>query len=366
VFFEGGGMQAPEEFFVEFARSKGDIFRRNDMRSTTILSFGKTCMEYIDKYKDWSTYSSYFQYNNIDPYEATALRGHFILDFDDENDLRKAQKDAYDVFRYLTESPRFKIPANMIRVYFSGKKGIHLLVPYQVFGIEWHENLDQIYRIMAETLKTLTANKTLDMTIYERRRVIRLPYSYHSDTGSYKVQIQFKHVLMHTEEELRKLAKDPMYGRWIAYEPPRVIAAAAATFADAEKVHKSRFKQKFNTEGNTEQLDFDPPCIEEMIDGGPVSGKRNNMAAIIINHWKQRGYSEQEIWDLLVEWNSKAKRNPLSARDLKTVFNSISKRPYHYGCNKIMEVWDCPATCRESKDGEVACKFFKERTKMGG
>jgi hypothetical protein len=365
MFFDGGAIKE-EEFYVEFARSKDNIFRRNDMRAVTLLTYGKTCMEYIEKHKEWSTYASYFQYNHIDPYEADALRGHFVLDFDDESDLRKAQKDAYDVFHYLTSSPRFKIPANMIKVYFSGKKGIHLLVPYQVFGIEWHPNLDQIYRIIAESLKNLTANKTLDLSIYERRRVIRLPYSFHSDTGSYKVQIQFKHALMYTEEQLRELAKDSMHGRNIAYEPPRLIDAAAKTFLEAEKLFKSRFKQKFNTTANSEVLDFDPPCIEEMIEEGPVKGKRNNMAAIIINHWKQRGHSEQEIWELLTEWNDKATRNRLSAGDLKTVFQSITRRPYHYGCSKIMEIWDCPATCRESKDGSVACKFYKERTKMGG
>ena len=345
----------PAPFYVEFGRNKpgkegANIFIRNEYREVNWMTYGQACWDYIQKHTNdgWGLYTTAFQYDQPDPYKA-ALRGDFYLDFDDEDDIRKAQEDALRIFQHLTISPNYKIPANMIKVFFSGKKGIHLIVPYQCFGVDWHPHLDRIYKMMAEELLAFAPNKTLDMKVYERRRLFRLMGSRHPGTGSYKVPMELRHLLSGSETDIQNLSKNPGYGSWIKYDRPRIIIEASRYFKEMEVKFDQRFKKKFSNHGETQSLDFDPPCYEEMIVEGPIKGSRNHVACMLVAFWRQRGYSEQEAWDMLVDWND----GSLPERELQTLFRSNFKGQYIYGCNTIKQYSSCPATCKQD------CKFFK-------
>lgn len=344
----------PASFYVEFGRNKPvgekNIFIRNEYREVNRLTLEQTCWDYIQKHTPdgWGLYMTAFQYDQPDPYKAQ-LRGDFFLDFDNEGDIRKAQEDALRLFQHLTISPNYKIPANMIKVFFSGKKGIHLTIPYQCFGVEWHPQLDCIYRLMAEELKSFAPNNTLDMAVYERRRLFRMICSRHPSTGSYKVPMELKRVLMGTEADIQKLTKDPAYGSWIRYDRPRTIPEATRYFKEMEVKFAQRFKKNFSKNAVSQTIDFEPPCYEEMIAEGPLHGTRNYVASMLVAFWRQRGLSEQDAWDNLVDWNDES----LTEFELKTLFRSNFKGPYIYGCNKIKEYASCPATCKSD------CKFYK-------
>ena len=345
----------PTSFYVEFGRNKPGkddsmIFKRNEYKEVNWQTIGPAMAEYIQKYtsEGWGLYTTAFQYNEPDPYNAD-LRGDFYLDFDDEDDIRKAQEDALRIFQHLTISPRYKIPSNMIRVYFSGKKGIHLIVPRQCFGVEWHPHLDKLYRIMAEELMPYAPHQTLDMKVYERRRLFRIPGSRHASTGSYKVPMELKTLLTGSEQSIQTLSKNPAYGSWIQYAEPRLITEAHRYFKEVEVKFAQRFSKRFSNNGEEQTIDFDPPCYAEMIEEGPVKGSRNHVASILVAFWRQRGISEQDAWDMLVDWNN----GSMSERELQTLFRSNFKGRYVYGCNTIKQHASCPATCRKD------CKFFK-------
>lgn len=343
----------PRPFYIEFGRNKPrkdgtKLFIRNEYYQVNWMNIQSACSEYIQKHKGWGLYSTAFQYSTPDPYTAL-LRGDFYLDFDDEDNIHNAQEDALRIIQHLTISPNYKIPSNMIKVFFSGKKGIHITVPYQCFGIEWHPQLDKIYKIMAEELLPFTPHKTLDMKVYERRRLFRLKGSQHPDTGSYKVPMELKTLLMKTEKEIQALSKNPIYGTWIQYAQPRVILEASRYFKEVEYKSTQRYKKHFSNSGEDLTLDFDPPCYAEMISDGPTKGSRNHVASMLVAFWRQRGITEQEAWDKLVEWNN----GSLPERELHTLFRSNFKGRYVYGCNTIKQYASCPATCRED------CKFFK-------
>lgn len=345
-------MVQPKPFYVEFGRNKptkeGNMFIRNEYREVNWMNYHQHCSDYIQKNPGWGLYATAFQYSTSDPYTAD-LRGDFYLDFDDEDDIKKAQEDALRIIQHLTISPNYRIPANMIKVFFSGKKGIHVTVPYHCFGVDWHPHLDRMYRIMAEELMPFAPNQTLDMKVYERRRLFRLKGSQHPSTGSYKVPMELKNLLARSEADIQQLSKDPNYGSWIKYDKPRVIPEAARYFKEVEHKFVQRFKKTFSKTGEAQTIDFDPPCYAEMIDNGPVKGARNHIASMIVAFWRQRGYSEQEAWDMLVEWNN----GSLPERELQTLFRSNFKGHYVYGCNTIKTYASCPATCRED------CKFYK-------
>ncbi|MEK1828903.1 hypothetical protein AAAC51_07080 [Priestia megaterium] len=242
-------LATPKPFYVEFGRNKPlangkNLFIRNEYKEVNWLNYKQTCNKYINDYTEngWGLYMTAFQYSTPDPYEAE-IRGDFFLDFDDEDNIRNAQEDALHIIQHLIHSPKYKIPSNMIKVFFSGKKGIHVTIPYQCFGVEWHPHLDKIYKIMAEELKPFTPNHTLDMQVYERRRLFRLQGSKHPATGSYKVPMELKHLLVLTEKDIQQLSQRPSYGSWIKYERPRVITQAAQYFKEVEGKFAQRFKR---------------------------------------------------------------------------------------------------------------------------
>lgn len=344
------------DFYIEFGRNKkgadgNPIFSRNDYRLVNWGNYIQTLSSYIHdpKNQGWGLYCTAYQYSSAD-IQAAHLRGDFILDFDSEDNIRLAQEDALRAVQYLVLSPNYKIPQNMIRIYFSGKKGLHVVVPYQCFGIEWHQRLDQIYKIMAEELLPHIPNKTLDLKIFERRRLIRLAGSKHPSTDAYKVPMELKHLLTKSEKEIQQMAQNPQYGKWIRYEHPREIIEAARYFKEAEKKFEDRFANKFSKNRGDSTIDFDPPCYDELIENGPLKGSRNHVACMLTTFWRQRGLSEQDAWDNLVDWNN----GSLSDRELKTCFNSNFRGHYIYGCNTIKQYASCPATCRKD------CKFYKE------
>lgn len=332
-----GFISAPESFFIELGRNKlksngFNSFIRNEYREVNFLTIEECINNYIQMYPDWGLYQTAFQYNKQDPY-VSDLRGDFYLDFDDEEDIGKAQEDALYIIRHLTDSPNYKIESNMIRVYFSGKKGIHLIVPYQVFGIDWHPHLDQIYKIMAEELSEYAPNKTLDMKVYERRRLFRIPGSRHPSTGSYKVPMELSTLLTKTEEEIQELSKDPNYGTWIKYKEAKVMRGAARYFEECEYKFTNRYRNSFDNKNRDTSLDYDPKEYLELIEQGPTKGCRNEVASILTTFWRRRGRTEQEAWDLLVDWNN----GSLSERELRTIFKSNFNGPYTYSLSRVRQ-----------------------------
>lgn len=343
----------PKPFYIEFGRNKikkdgSNMFIRNEYKELNWTNLNSACQQYIAQHHDWGLYATAYHYSTPDPYTAD-LRGDFYLDFDDEDNIARAQEDALRIIQHLTISPKYRIPSNMIRVYFSGKKGIHVIIPYQVFGIEWHPHLDKIYKIMAEELLPFAPNQTLDLKVYERRRMFRLKGSRHPSTGSYKVPMELKYLLAYKEHDIQNLSKDPAYGSWIRYDKPRVILEAARQFKECEYKFTQRFNKRFSNTEQNKFIDFDPPCYAEIIDNGPVKGSRNHLASILVVYWRRRGHSEQDTWDMLVDWNN----GSLPERELQTLFRSNFHGHYVYGCNTIKTYASCPATCKED------CKFYK-------
>ena len=82
------------------------------------------------------------------------FRGPFYADFD-APDPAELQKQL--VSRLETIIKRFHLNPDALQLWFSGKKGFHLIIPAQVFGAsDWsHERLPQLYRAFAKELGLL-------------------------------------------------------------------------------------------------------------------------------------------------------------------------------------------------------------------
>lgn len=308
-------------------------FNRNEWMLTSELK------EYRQKHSNTGLYTTAYTYDTQIPNEAN-LFGDFYLDFDNEDDFEKVREDVLYTFFYLKQTFTYAIPENLLHIFYSGKKGVHIIVPSIVMDVEPDKHLNEYFKFMAEDIATKAPNGTIDTRIYDKRRLLRMPNSKHKDTGLYKVPL--------SPEEMRNLPLDKIkekastiqsYVASPAYEIPRATQQYRAMITK----WKDRYEKKFNTtrNGESKPLGFTPACTQELIDAGPQKGIRNNTAAVLVSHWHGEGLSEQEVWDRLVDWNN----GSLTERELRITLKSVTERNYRYGCSTLETL----ATCIEKE-----------------
>lgn len=136
--------------------------------------------EYRKKHGNTGLYTSIWLYNSKDIDNAIRLGSlYFDIDSDiDKESLFEAQK----LYSYLSNY----IPEKSIIVYFTGKKGFHIECEAYALGINPSNNLPNIYRFIATKLKQELSLSNIDFSVYDARRMWRLPGSKHQSTGLYK------------------------------------------------------------------------------------------------------------------------------------------------------------------------------------
>jgi hypothetical protein len=168
----------------------------------------KNLQEYI-KNTEKDAYCSIYQYNELHYkhfLEHNTIAGitdvttnRLVFDFDSFSNLSLAQKDAITVIDRLQND--FKIPLNAIQIYFSGKKGFTVCV---------ETNLS----FFPPQLKELCYNKigknlnTLDNTLYNASRILRIPWTKHQESGLYKIPISFSCLINQSISDIQKLASN--------------------------------------------------------------------------------------------------------------------------------------------------------------
>lgn len=78
------------------------------------------------------------------------------------------------------------IPSKSLLVYFTGKKGFHIECEPVALGIGPSNSLPKTFRYIAAQLKSELSIDSLDFSVYDLRRMWRLPGSKHQSTGLYK------------------------------------------------------------------------------------------------------------------------------------------------------------------------------------
>ncbi len=104
------------------------------------------------------------------------------------------------------------MPASSILVYFTGKKGFHIECEPVALGINPNNSLPKTFRYIATKLKSSLSISSLDLSVYDARRMWRLAGSIHQDTGLYKTLLNphgGQSILLGNEEEIKKYAAAP-------------------------------------------------------------------------------------------------------------------------------------------------------------
>jgi hypothetical protein len=321
-------------YLIELGGVKNGKFRRN-IYTEIDDNFDDTIIEFLDESNNTDVYYSIFTYADED-IENCLLHGplYFDLDYDIENerDFNKIVKDTLITASYLEQC--FGIPEKMVQIYFSGSKGFHILVEPEVFGIEPRQNLNEQYKTIASELNKQTIYKTIDVRIYDRRRLFRFPNSINAKTGLHKVPIRQKDLRGITLKKIQEYASEPREIEWME---PAFIEKAKSEFERILLIHRLRESKRKNKNSKV-KLPIEKrellPCVNNILEEGVAKGSRNNTSVALASSLYQSGFDQEEVISTLLAWNER-NNPPLRESEVYTTARSaysLVMSGKGYGC----------------------------------
>jgi hypothetical protein len=320
---------------VECGAGVSNAFRRNIFLSRNDLN------AFRRSFNNTNVYSTIFVYDSDNQREANKY-GPLYCDFDGE--YQQVRDDALKVAAFFKTV--MAIPYDEMFFFYSGSKGLHLLIPTSVFNLEPRSDLNQVYRrLMVDIAKTLWGKDnilkhTLDLKIYDIRRLFRLPNSRHGKTGLFKVPLTIDEVRNLTEQQIQ----------YLAMAPRRVITKQGVL----NKVATAHLESFYEAPGLQRSLTTNiylrslPSCITWILDNPPQEGSRDNTCMLVASALRQTGKEKSAVKEQLFEWGSKC-NPPLSG----SIISSIVDRSefYRYGCSTVQGIAPCDEHCRYQKRG---------------
>jgi hypothetical protein len=164
---------------AKYVQSLGRVIRQKDGDNTLFIE-AKDKESFRQQNGNTGLYTSIWHYNSTDLDKAIRL-GSLYFDIDNK-DPQESYSDCMKLYNYLINY----IPKSAVLVYFTGKKGFHIECEAITLGINPSNNLPNIFRFIASTLKDKLKLESLDFSVYDARRMWRLEGSKHQDTNLYK------------------------------------------------------------------------------------------------------------------------------------------------------------------------------------
>jgi len=306
-----------------------------------------------NKFNNTDVFSTIYQYCDQDR-DASKIYAplYFDMDIDLSSELqwKKIKRDLSFVLTAIENE--LKIPRDRVQLFFSGNKGFHLLISPLIFGIQPIVNLNEFYKFIALKMQSYTLFNTIDTKIYDRKRLFRLPNSINGKTNRYKVPVSYDYIKKSTHKDILLYASSEK--EYINIDTSEITNAIEAmkvlwtTFNDNKPKHKKN-KNFQMTHSNFELL----PCIKAILEEGVTQGNRNNTAIIVASALLQNGKDEEEVQEIMLQWNEEKNLPQLPRQEILTVISSATKRLSEgksFGCTTIKEYgWCKPDICRIAK-----------------
>lgn len=205
-----------------------------------------------------------------------------VFDFDCKTDLEQARQDALEIINRL--ETKLNIKKSNIEIYFSGQKGFTISIKLkQMISPEKASNL---------ALNVLGKNlKTLDKSLYNASRILRIPNTRHPESGLFKTQLSYKQLLKLSIERIKEYATEPQNLKDVeeAIEIPESLLV----------ITEEKEKQKVNSQYS---LDFSrkPPqwrnCKWSLLQGNFESGERHNALTVLAATCRGLGYDKETTY----------------------------------------------------------------------
>ncbi|MCM8827591.1 MAG: AAA family ATPase, partial [Candidatus Omnitrophica bacterium] len=140
-------------------------------------------------------------YKTLDSYKGKFYITELIIDVDKGKDSENYLIDkTKEILNYIIKDLKLE---NNFKLFYSGT-GFHIHFP-NIFNIEPSKDLPLILK---ETMSEYFKGFNIDLSIYNKRSIIRLPYSYNSKSGLYKVEINEDELYTLNIEQIKEKCKN--------------------------------------------------------------------------------------------------------------------------------------------------------------
>ena len=292
--------------------------------------------------RNWnSAFCSAFGYNTTD-IDNSLMYGNMYFDFDDITDFERVRKDAIVVLNMIEVI--FLIKKEYLKIYFSGHKGIHIILPAVIMGVTPSAELNKIYKYIANLAKGFTPNKTVDTQIYDSKRLFRIPNTRHEKSGLYKIPITLDELQNLSIEQIHAMATQP---RRIQYPVISLMPNANRAYLKIIEEYNRLEVQNANNKNirYKKSFTFIPPCIQSILDNGAMEGERNITIACLAGFYKSYGNTLDETIDTISDWNDKNIK-PTGTNELIKTIKSIYNSSKQFGCSTLQTLSVCDHSCK--------------------
>lgn len=168
-----------------------DIKNRNHIVSLDKLNIKKSKHErYISHYRFGKDFADFVKKTkSVADFTGSVSIDNIWVDFDKEDDIEGARKETIKFLNIL--SGESGLAEDSFPTFFSGNKGFHVGISSKLIGLQ-DEYSDKIPYKVKKFIQLITKDiDCVDYSIYNKNRVIRLPYSINKKSGLYKIYIPY-------------------------------------------------------------------------------------------------------------------------------------------------------------------------------
>jgi hypothetical protein len=237
---------------------------------------------------------------------------------------------------------RWAIDPKALQIFFSGTKGFHLLLDTRLFGrIAPSKHLpmifDSIRRHLAQELPE-PLRATVDLSIKDRVRLLRLPNTIHEKSNLHKIILSPSEIERLDPMQIREIARAPrplkvtdetgLVSRVDIKANPKGAELFSRVRRQTAKLTRRPFVYRIPRPPDLSKLDFVCEGVRKIWESHIERGYRNNCAIRLASEFRLMGLSGDETEQKLLEWNH---RNDSSFQlrsfgELSTPLTSIAFR----------------------------------------
>jgi len=361
----------PDEFkYVDFASGGIEGFRNHIVPVSVIpklLDGLKPYECYVSSFLFTKGIISYMRRNivngrpSVSGYDGPLYSYFLPIDIDSREspeDARKAAIAALDILRN-----DFGYEDKGLLVYFSGRKGFHVMADSRAFNVRPGRMLNLFFSDVRARLAERMGEpgKFLDQKIKDSVRLWRVPNTVNKKSGLYKVQVSFDELERYDIRRIRRIAerRRPLTGTDVSglladydFSP---LPKARAFYLEALKRRDYEGCGRHGLSGffrKAKRVKDMCPAKERIYNSRIEEGERNNCALILASFFRESGHDVKSAKSLVYGWN---KRNNigLSDSEIRRVVESAYRRkePYFFGCSSVIKF--CPYADKSE------CEFLK-------
>jgi hypothetical protein len=185
-----------------------DTFQNYAAADEQFLALGEGYLSLCEYSSDLLTYRDKTEKRSLAGYRGVTWARWLAIDIDGDNSAEGLNKTLHDARRLVAALVALGVPRSHVIIFFSGKRGVHVLFPSTAFAAVPMERFEEVVGIVCGVISSLVGVK-IDASIYEPLKVLRVHNTRHDSTGLYKVFISQDELEALTSEAVIQMARQP-------------------------------------------------------------------------------------------------------------------------------------------------------------